>query len=149
MTPQFHVAVADQGLAKNLEGQLSEAKAEIERLKAQELGDDRCLFIAQRDELKTQVERLRAHLEKRRDHANVFISVDGLQAVFKELDRLRLMHDRERDLRMAAEAQVHEQARQFKEFVERDAADVVELRRQRDELKTQVERLLTARRIRH
>jgi hypothetical protein len=96
------------------------------------------------------IERLRAHLEKRRDHANVFISVDGLQAVFNELDRLRLMHDRERDLRMAAEVQVHEQAHKFfKEFVERDAADAVELRRQRDELKTQVERLLVARRIRH
>ncbi len=35
------------------------------------------------------IDRLRAHLEKRRDHAQVFVSVDGLQAVFKELDEAR------------------------------------------------------------
>lgn len=34
MTPQFHVAVADQGLIKDLERQLSETKAEVERLRA-------------------------------------------------------------------------------------------------------------------
>jgi hypothetical protein len=40
------------------------------------------------------VERLREHLEKRRDHAQVFVSVDGLQALFDQRDELKAQVER-------------------------------------------------------
>ncbi len=67
------------------------------------------------------IERLRAHVEKHRHHQQAFFSTAGLMVLLDLLDT---------------------QARQFREFVERDADDAIELSRQRDELKAQVERLL-------
>jgi uncharacterized coiled-coil DUF342 family protein len=81
------------------------------------------------------IEKLRAHLEKRRDHAQVFVSVDGLQAVFKELDEARqTLSDWTTDIGV----------RGFARRSELDAmkARADELKSQRDELKAQVERLL-------